>query len=161
MWSTQGKSSKPIRMNGIRFSSRKALCEYYDINYKTYKNLIGKGKTSQEIVDNPPKSKPRKPWSEEDKRLLKKYSSTKTAVELGSMLNRPSHSISRMRSTMKLTSIKRGENHPKSKLSNLQVAMILTLSDAGFKHTEIQREAFPQVVVDTINDIKFLKSHKD
>ncbi len=103
----------------------------------------------------------RKNWSPDEVVLLKKYASSKTAEELGTILNRSKYSVCRKAHDSKISMRKIGENHKDSKLSNLQTTMLLVLSDAGFTPTEIHQAAFNHVCLSTINDIKFMRTHKE
>lgn len=154
-------AAKPITVEGTKYPSRKEACKAYGVNYKTYLNKCAEGFDPVGILLNPPKDSTKKTWTEAEVAILKRFASSKTAEEIGIILGRPTYSVSGKAVYAGISLKKVGENHRNSKLSDLQVLMVHILCDAGFTPTEIQNAAMPHVTVDTLNDIKFGRTHKE
>lgn len=92
-------------------------------------------------------------YTEEDKRIVRKYAGKKSAEEIGLMINRTPASVRHFAYLNKISLRKSGQYHHQSKLTDLQVEMVKALSKCGFSETEINKSCFRHVTRSCITNI--------
>lgn len=78
------------------------------------------------------------PYSPEEDRIIRRFGATKTAAEIGLMLERSPISIRSRAQKMGVSMLKYGEAHWNQRLPSLQCDAIKALTDAGFTCPEIK-----------------------
>jgi len=79
------------------------------------------------------------PYSPEEDRIIRRFGATKTAAEIGLILDRSYISVRGRAHKLGVSMRKHGEAHWNQRIPALQCSAIKTLTDAGFSPPEIRQ----------------------
>ena len=102
----------------------------------------------------------RKEWEPKEDKILKEFASKKTQEEIGIILGRSAQSIANRAYRLKVSMVKKGQNHHDVKLSDMQVEIARALNESGFNACEIHRCCFSHVSLSAVQKIVFFKSRR-
>lgn len=97
-------------------------------------------------------------WGGNERKTLKRLAGTKTAEEIGMILDRTPNAILQMAGKISVSLKKVNENHSGTKMSNLQVEIVRALYEGGFTVLEIHAACFDHVGFSTVKDIVAMRT---